>query len=70
MHLQAKSSLDLARGVELLTPAVAATNMASRRKLSVNNLKHIALAFHNYYSANDRFPTPVLYRSADRKGAV
>jgi Protein of unknown function (DUF1559) len=67
VHLQAKSSLDLAGGVKLLAPAVAAESMASRRKLSVNNLKHIALAFHNYYAANDRFPAPVLYGGATGK---
>jgi beta-lactamase regulating signal transducer with metallopeptidase domain len=67
VHLQAKSSLDLAGGVKLLAPAVAAESMASRRKESVNNLKHIALAFHNYYSTNGRFPAPVLYGGATGK---
>ncbi len=67
VHLQAKSSLDLAGGVKLLAPAVAAESMASRRKLSVNNLKQIALAFHNYYSTNGRFPAPVLYGGATGK---
>ena len=61
VHLQAKSSVDLAGGVKLLVPAVTAANTASRRKLSVNNLKQIALAFHNYHSANNQFPTPELF---------
>ena len=61
VHLQAKSSADLAGGVKLLVPAVTAANTASRRKLSVINLKQIALAFHNYHSANKQFPTPELY---------
>ena len=61
VHLQAKSSVDLAGGVKLLVPAATAANTASRRKLSVNNLKQIALAFHNYHSANNQFPTPELY---------
>jgi Protein of unknown function (DUF1559)/BlaR1 peptidase M56 len=67
VHLQAKSSLDLAGGVKLLAPAVAAESMASRRKLSVNNLKQIALAFFNYNSTNGRFPAPVLYGGATGK---
>jgi hypothetical protein len=67
VHLQAKSSVDLAAGVKLLVPAVAAANMASRRVLSVNNLKQIALAFHNYYSTNGRFPAPVLFGGATGK---
>ena len=53
--LQAKSSLDLAGGVKFLVPAVAAANTASRRKLSVNNLKQIGLAFHNYQSEKNAF---------------
>jgi Protein of unknown function (DUF1559)/BlaR1 peptidase M56 len=61
VNLKAKSSLDLAAGVKLLAPAVATANTVARRKLSVNNLKQIALAFHNYHSANGQFPTPVLY---------
>jgi hypothetical protein len=50
-----------------LVPAVAAANMASRRLLSVNNLKQIALAFHNYHSSKNRFPAPVLYGGATGK---
>jgi Protein of unknown function (DUF1559) len=58
VHLQAKSFVDLAGGVKLLVPDATAANTASRRKLSVNNLKQIALAFHNYHSANNQFPAP------------
>jgi prepilin-type processing-associated H-X9-DG protein len=67
VHLQAKSSIDLAGGVRLLVPAVAAANTASRRKLSVNNLKQIALAFHNFHAANNHFPTSVLNGGATGK---
>lgn len=34
--------------------------IAEARAASVNNLKEIALAMHNYYSANKHFPPPVL----------
>jgi beta-lactamase regulating signal transducer with metallopeptidase domain len=67
VNLRAKSSLDLSACVKLLAPAVAAANTAARRKLSVNNLKQIGLAFHNYHSANGQFPTPVLYGGATGK---
>jgi beta-lactamase regulating signal transducer with metallopeptidase domain len=67
VHLQAKSSIDLAGGVRLLVPAVAAANTASHRKLSVNNLKQIALAFHNFHAANNHFPTSVLNGGATGK---
>ena len=49
-----------------LAPAVASANSASRRAESVNNLKQIALAFHNYHSANNYFPTPVLYGGSNK----
>jgi beta-lactamase regulating signal transducer with metallopeptidase domain len=62
VHLQSKTSLDPGEGVKLLAPAVSAAQAASRRTLSANNLKQIALAIHNYASVNDNhLPTPVLY---------
>jgi prepilin-type processing-associated H-X9-DG protein len=62
VHLQSKAPLDAGEGVKLLLPAVSAAQGAARRTQSVNNLKQIALAIHNYASVNDnRFPTPVLY---------
>lgn len=33
-----------------------AARAAAKRTQSMNNLKHLALAFHNYVSAHDRFP--------------
>lgn len=67
VYLQAKSSVDVAGVVKFLVPAVAAANNASGRKQSVINLKRIALALHNYHSAHNRFPTPVLYGGASGK---
>ena len=43
-------------GVALLLPAVQSARTAARRSQSVNNLKQIMLAFHNFHSTNDRFP--------------
>ena len=37
-------------------PAIRASLDASRRAQCVNNLKQIALAMHNYHSANNTFP--------------
>ena len=39
-----------------LMPAIRASLDASRRAQCVNNLKQIALAMHNYHSANNTFP--------------
>jgi len=68
VHFQAKSSVALAEGIKFLSPAVAASQNASRRNLSVNNLKQIGLAFHNYQSEKGCFPAPVLY--GGRSGKV
>ncbi len=61
VHLRAETSVDLAEGIQLLVPAVTAARAANRRAVSVNNLKQIGLAFHNYNAAKNAFPAQVLY---------
>jgi hypothetical protein len=51
--------------VALLLPAVQSARTAARRAQSVNNLKQIGLALHNYHSENNRFPPQAI---ADRDG--
>jgi prepilin-type processing-associated H-X9-DG protein len=67
VHLQAKASVDLAEGIKLLAPAVTVANVARNRAMSTNNLKQIALAFHNYHDRNKEFPASVLYGGATGK---
>jgi hypothetical protein len=52
-------------GVALLLPAVQSARTAARRAQSTNNLKQIALAFHNYHSVHNRFPPQAI---ANRDG--
>lgn len=46
--------------------AAKAAKMAASRARSVNNLKQIALALHNYHAANDHLP-PAVVRGPDGK---
>jgi prepilin-type processing-associated H-X9-DG protein len=50
----------------MVLPAVQAARTAARRAQSVNNLKQIGLALHNFHSANDHFP-PVAIRDKSGK---
>ena len=47
--------------IAALTESVKAARGAARRAQSMNNLKQIGLAFHNYADQHGRFPPAVLY---------
>jgi hypothetical protein len=59
VRLHAESALDLDEGIRLLAPTVARVQAAKRRAVSVNNLKQIGLAFHNYHDRYGHFPASV-----------
>ncbi len=60
VHMQAKTPIELAEVAKSLAPAITAARTSARRAVSVNNLKQIGLAFHNYQSVNGHFPAPAL----------
>ncbi len=59
VHVHAESAVDLAEGIKSLVPAVTSAQVATRRSMSVNNLKQIGLAFHNYHQEKEHFPASV-----------
>jgi len=45
--------------IAILVPAARSAQIAARRAQSVNNLKQIGLALHNFHSANNHFPADI-----------
>ena len=59
VDLQANTTSTL-RLVSALAPGVTNAREAARRQVSQNNMKQIALAFHNFADANQHFPPAVM----------
>jgi prepilin-type processing-associated H-X9-DG protein len=56
-RLQADAQIDVAdTGIAALAPAIMAAREAAKRSQSMNNLKQIGLAFHNYHDVYGHFP--------------
>lgn len=58
VELHAATDQDVAKLVAPLAPAVVAARAAGRSVQSMNNMKQIAIAMHNYQDANGHFPPP------------
>ena len=49
---------DLAKSIAVALPPIQAARTAARRVQSINNLKQLALAMHNYHDTHKMFPRP------------
>jgi prepilin-type processing-associated H-X9-DG protein len=60
VELKAEGPGDVAVTVAILAPAIASAREAARRVTSMNNLKQIGLAMHNYAAVHNQFPPAVI----------
>ena len=67
VHLQTKSTMELSEVVKSLAPAVTTARESARFMSSVNKLKQIGLAFHNYAKVYNHLPSPALLGGEQKK---
>ncbi len=60
VRISARIDASAKQYVAMLIPAVQTSRTAARRAQSMNNLKQIALAFHNYADVHGQFPPAVV----------
>lgn len=60
LNAEAEVPLDAGKTLAALLPPVEAAREAARRAQSMNNMKQIALALHNYHDKNGKFPSAIV----------
>ena len=61
VHLRSSAPFEMAEASRFLMSFLNGARADANRSQSVNHLKQIGLAFHNYHAANNHFPPPVLH---------
>jgi prepilin-type processing-associated H-X9-DG protein len=61
VHLRSTAPVDMAEASRILLSFLSGARADAQRMQSVNHLKQIGLAFHNYHASKNGFPPPVLY---------
>jgi prepilin-type processing-associated H-X9-DG protein len=67
VSVHAKTSAQLGDLAKQLAPAVESARIAARRAQSINNLKQIGLAFHNFTQVNGHLPAPALLGAENKR---
>jgi hypothetical protein len=67
VQVRSRVALDMSEAGQILASFVQGAKRASGQSVSINNLKQIGLAIHNFASANNHLPPPVLYGGPSRK---
>ena len=67
VHLRSNSPVEHAKVSRVLSAFLQGARTDAQRQQSVNNLKQIGLAIHNYAAANNHLPPPVLYGGSTGK---
>jgi hypothetical protein len=67
VHMRSSSEFDLAEASRIARSFLQGARTDSQRARSVNNLKQIGLAFHNYADSMKHLPPPVLYGGSTGK---
>jgi hypothetical protein len=61
VRLQTRASFDMANAARILSSIAISAQVESTHVRSMNNLKQIGLAFHNFAAAKNHLPPPVLH---------
>lgn len=66
VEYRSRTDGDVAGVAQAMLPAVTAARAAAYRAQSVNNMKYIGLAMHNYANTDGRFPPAVGYKPGSK----
>jgi hypothetical protein len=67
VHLRSSCPVEVAQESRVVSLLLQGARTDAQRQQSVNNLKQIGLAFHNYADVNKHLPPPVLYGGSTGK---
>jgi hypothetical protein len=67
VHLRSSCPVEVAQESKVMSLFLQGARTDAQRQISVNNLKQIGLAFHNYADVHKHFPPPILFGGSTGK---